>query len=111
MATIPYQQISAPPGKVSVVVWRGLAAGDEGDPYIAGPHPLTVQMSGDFGGSVVLQGSLSKDGAWATLTDQNGAPVSRGHPGIVPVTERPYLVRPIAGGGVKSVDVWLLTQA
>ena len=111
MATIPYQQVSAPPGKVTVVVWRGLTAGDEGDPYIAGPHPLTVQMAGDFGGTVTLQGSLAKAGVWATLTAQNGAPVSRGHPGIAMVAERPYLVRPVAGGGVKSVDVWLLTQA
>ena len=110
MAEVPYQETPASKGagKVLLVVWRGLTAGDVGAPYFTPNDAATVQMTGDFGGGVALEGALAPEGGWTVLSDHIGIPIVRRSPHLSSIAQRTYVVRPVAREGVRCVDVWLL---
>lgn len=110
MATIPYKQVSAPPGRVQIIVWRGLTAGDVGEPFVGAP--ATAQMTGTFGGPVTLEGTLMPaESVWGPLLDAEALPIIASIPTIARVSIHSYKTRPRAGAHVQSVDVWLLVPA
>ena len=99
--------IPAPGSTATLVVWRGLSAHDVGQPFTL-KGPATVQMTGQFGGPVTLEGSLDpSESAWFALTDHDNLPITKTLPDGEVVREAVYKVRPRAGAGVQSVDVWL----
>ena len=111
MATVKYEPVSAPGSGSVLVVWRDLSSGDEGEPFVPAGSCL-VQMTGDFGGAVSLEGTLDPKGsAWFGLTDHDNLAIVKTSPDGEVVREQVYMVRPKAGAGVRNVTVWLYVPA
>ena len=115
MAVVSWQRVVTPHdgGGVKLVKWVGLTASDTGQPFNVAAYPdKTVQFLGTFGGNVLIEGSMDTDpstAVYATLNDPQGNALSVISAAKVEnVLEHVYLLRPSAGAGVSSVDVWLL---
>lgn len=115
MAVIPWTVVTTPfdGAGVKLVKWVALAANDTGRPFAVAAYPdKTVQLLGTFGGNMRIEGSMDTseaDAVYATLNDPQGNPLSAiSAAKIENVLEHVYLLRPAAGAGVSSVDVWLL---
>lgn len=113
MAMTKYERVGAPGSRVTLIVWRGLSADDVGEPFVLGGAAATMQMVGRFGGSVTLEGTLDSGSSptWSPLTDPQANELRKTVPALERVIERVYKIRPQAGAGVGSVDVWLLVAA
>ena len=102
MATIPLQSLTK--GRF---LWETLTANDVGEPlYIGGAGGLAcaVQLTGTFGGTVTLQGTI--DGTnWVALDDTQGTSIAATAAGIYEISTGVYSVRPSAGSGFSYVDV------
>ena len=87
--------------------WTGLEGNDTGDPLRLtnrGGVVAAIQLTGTFGGTVTMQGSL--DGTnWFTLKDTQGNDVSATADALFEVSTAVRHVRPSAGSGVSSVAV------
>lgn len=115
MAVVPWTVVVTPfdGGGVKLVKWLALAANDTGKPFACAAYPdKTVQLLGTFGGNLLIEGSMDSDpttAVYATLNDPQGNALSAiSAAKIENVLEHVYLLRPSAGAGVSSVDVWLL---
>jgi len=115
MAVVTWQVVQTPfdGGGVKLVKWIGLTANDTGQPFACAAYSdKTVQLVGTFGGNMLVEGSLDNDvsaAVYATLNDPQGNALSGiSAAKIENVLEHCYLLRPSAGAGVSSVDVWLL---
>lgn len=80
----------------------GSIANTNGVPVQAPGRNATLQLTGTFGGTVVLQGS--NDGTnYFTLNDRNGNAISATSAGIFNIVNLPAYVRPSGGTGVTAV--------
>jgi len=101
-----------PDGNVHKVLWEGMADGDTIQPLFPGRMQSalsSVQMTGTFGGTVVLQGS--NDGVnWVTMKDTDGADISMSAAGLVELSSTVWAIRPSPGAGVSDVDVTMVLR-
>ena len=91
-------------------VWEGFAATDTGAPYIEpGRADRSVQVVDLAGGSIFIEGG--NDGVnFHTLTDGNGNDLEFTANGVKSVYEVVVYLRPRAGAGVTTGDVYLLAR-
>ncbi len=98
MAVIDFT--TAMTGNNLVVTWTPLTGGDTGTPYL---NPTmfrlaSVQFEGTFGNSTfTMEGTI--DGTnYETLTDPQGAAISKGADGLLGILETPVYYRPALSG-------------
>jgi hypothetical protein len=92
--------------------WETLTASDVGAgiPLPRGGVLMTAHMTGTFGGTVSLQGTVNGTD-WFTLVDIQGNPAEFTAAGIAEISTAARAVRPSAGSGVSDVDVFLAISA
>lgn len=91
--------------------WVGLSATDTAGSAVpvAKFRDKSVQLRGTFGGNCAIEGSIDNGTTWATLNDPQGNALSAiSAAKIEVVLEHCTHIRPTAGAGVTSVDVWMI---
>jgi hypothetical protein len=92
-----------------VATWGPLAASVNGETLKVGRKGLVLAsaaVTGTFGGTVTLQGSL--DGTnWFTLDDTEGNPATFTSAGMVELSTAVPYFRPITGAGVAAATIRL----
>lgn len=90
-------------------LWETLTATDTGEPlYLGrGGAQIAVQVTGTFGGTVSLQGTI--DGStWFDLTSgPGGEAISFTAAGYAEISTAVWAIRPSGGSGVSDVDVYI----
>lgn len=100
------QNFSEP--ETDLVSWAGIAAGDDGLPYLVPPDRkmMSVQVEGINGHTVTFQGS--NDGStYYTLADLTDTAISLTADGLVSLQTAAKWVRPAAVSGTGTVTVTL----
>jgi hypothetical protein len=102
--------MEAPISGISVATWN-LSGDDDGEPFIMSfAADVSFQVEGDFGGSVVIEGSNYKNSpVWRTLSDPQGNALSFTFGKIEQLLETVYQLRPRATG-ITGVTVKLFMR-
>jgi hypothetical protein len=91
--------------QTKVFAWGPLAASVSGETLYCPAGTLavgTVQLTGTFGGSVFIEGSL--DGVnFVTLNDLSGTPLQFSGPALAEFSTNCAFIRPRTGAGVAAV--------
>jgi hypothetical protein len=117
MATITPTITYRPNGHANsvLVVWEGLATGDDGAPVELPSWPdKTVQVLGNFNAASVtltMQGSLDGGTTYFSLTDPQGNAIAKTAAAAEVISESPKTIRPLASGGAAGdIDIYLLAS-
>jgi len=92
--------------------WEGLTGSDVGADLNVprGAIITTVQLTGTFGGTVPIQGTVNGVD-WFTLTDAQGNAAEATAASAIELTTAARAIRPSAGAGVSDVDVHVAISA
>jgi len=111
MAVIDLQSVAFDGGK-SVHLWETVTGSDTGEPLDLGglaSLAVAVQMTGTFGDTVTMQGSI--DGTnYATLKDVQGSDAALSAAGIIEIATAVRYIRPSAGASITDVDVHICAR-
>ena len=98
-------------GNALRVTWAGMAGGDTGAPFACNlQRAKTAMIRGTIVGAVTIEGN-NGGGAFLTLTDPQGTPISYAVAATEEVLEGVAVIRPaVAAGGGASVTVDLIVR-